>query len=227
MLNKIKRKRMGAALAVFIALWLGIGGISQAYPQTKQMNNSRAVGSDNYKSVEDSENKSSKKFHLQRVTRKQALQAIADRTNLTLAYRSGLFGQATERISVSGSEVNYKDVIDEVLSNSGLEFKITESRHLVVFKKEKANVTGTVVDQATGSPLQGARVMLMEENDNSNDEPKIEKASFVGANGKYNIEDVAAGTYKLVIVYFGYSKAFENVVVNSGTTVGNFKVEEK
>jgi len=218
---------MGAVLAVFLVLWLGVGGVSQAYTQSEQMNNSRAVGSSSYHATERSENTSSKKLILQRMTRKQALETIAGRTNLTLAYRSGLFGGSTDRISVSGSKINYKDVIDKVLSNSGLEFKITESRHLVVFKKEKANVTGTVVDQATGSPLQGARVMLMEEDNNSNDEPKIEKASFVGANGKYNIKDVAAGTYKLVIVYFGYSKAFENVVVNSGTTVGNFKVEEK
>lgn len=227
MLSKIQYTWMGAALIFFLGLWLGVSGVGQAYTQSDQMNRSRAVESDEYNSTEYSSNKKSNEFHLQRVTRKQALQTIAGRTNLTLAYRSGLFGISTEQITVSGSYMRSEKAIEDVLDNSSLEFKITESRHLVIYKKEKANVTGTVVDLATGSPLQGARVMLMDETTNAPDESHIEKASFVGANGRYNIEGVASGTYKLVIVYFGYSKAFENVVVNSGTTVGNFKVEEK
>lgn len=228
MLNNRKRLHSGYVLVLFLGCWIGAVFSANAFTQ-----NQRSIQGDefnrngDYKSSKtERSNNADYSLTLKRMTRKAALETIADKADLTLAYCSDLFEESAT-VSVMGSEMNFERVIRKVLKGSGLGFKITGSRHLVVYKKEKANVAGKVVDKATGMPLQGARVMLIDQNENSSRGSKIKRASFVSSSGKYRIKDVDPGTYKLVIAYFGYNKAFEHVHVDQGTTVGNFKIVEK
>lgn len=228
MLNKIKRLHSGYVVVLFLGFWIGAVGCANAFIQNDRHIDSNYNRSEEYETPkrETSENATNYSFHLERISRKAALKTIADKANLTLAYCSDLFRESAS-VSVSGSEMNYEQAIRKVLNDSGLGFKITASRHLVVFKKERANMAGKVVDKATGMPLQGARVMLIDKNEGSPAGASIERATFVDSNGKYKIKDVDPGTYKLVISYFGYNKTFEHVHINGGTTVGDFKIVEK
>lgn len=230
MLNRITEINVGYLLTLSIGFLIGFGSVANAF-----MQNDRNVGAVDYERTENiersnigkHENGTNYSFRLDQVSRKAALEVISDKANLTLTYCSGVFPNSG-MVSVQGSKTNFEGAIREVLAGSELGFKITDSRHLVVFKKEEANVSGKVLDKSTGLPLQGARVMLVNKNNASAEEQSsIRRATFVDSEGQYTIEDVDPGTYKLVIAYFGYNKAFEHLHVDRGTTVGNFKIVEK
>lgn len=229
MLNTNKKIQYGCIVGVFLALWMGLASTAQAYIQSDRIEAAAYDGSN--KAREHTANSTTGStadyaFRLHDLSRKQALQAIAEKADLTLAYCSDLF-KTGSTVSVSGSKMNYKSAIKKVLRGSGLGYKVTGSRHLVVYKKKKANVAGTVIDKTTAMPLQGARVMLIDEKRRTAADPTIKRATFVDSEGQYRIDDVDPGTYKLVITYFGYNKAFEHVRVKKGTTVGNFQIQEK
>ena len=229
MLNGITQINIGYLFMLLVGFWLGVACSANAF-----MQNARTVGAVDYErskniessNIEKHESGTNYSFRLEHMSRKAALKVISDKANLTLTYCSGVF-QKSAVISVLGSEMNFEGAIREVLDGSELGFKITDSRHLVVFEKEEANVSGKVVDKSTGLPLQGARVMLVDKNEGTAEESSIKRATFVDSEGLYAIKDVDPGTYKLVIAYFGYNKAFEHVHVDRGTTVGNFKIVEK
>gem|GEM_PF-946319 len=229
MLERMKQLNFCCAFTLFLGCWLGVAGFAHAFMQNgHDLNGSDYKKSENYETSKNEtyESSTNYSFRLEGMSRKAALKTIADKAGLTLAYCSGLFKKSAS-VSVIGNEMNFEQAIRKVLDGSKLGFKITNSRHLVVFQKEKANVAGKVVDQSTGMPLQGARVMLVDRNESYSADASIQRATFVKPDGEYEIKDVDPGTYKLVIAYFGYKKAFEHVHVTRGTTVGNFEIEEK
>lgn len=229
--KRITEINIGYLLTLSIGFWIGFGSVANAFIQNDR-NNVGAVDYERTEHVERSnidkhESGTNYSFRLEQMSRKAAMEVISDKANLTLTYCSGVF-QKSGTVSVLGSEMNFEGAIREVLAGSQLGFKITDSRHLVVFKKEKANLSGKVLEKSTGLPLQGARVMLVDKDSASaEEESSIQRATFVDSEGQYAIKDVEPGTYKLVIAYFGYNKAFEHVHVDRGTTVGNFKIVEK
>jgi len=84
-------------------------------------------------------------------------------------------------------------------------------------------IKGRVVDSATGAPVEYATISLMTQDGNT-----VVNGTTADDKGAFKITDIAFGTYKLAIVFFGY-RTFEmnNVVLsksNSTLTLGNIKL---
>ena len=74
---------------------------------------------------------------------------------------------------------------------------------------QSSKIAGTIIDQQTQEPLIGVNVSV--------------DSSILGAitdfDGKYEINELSAGTYRLVISYIGYNtKTIEQVVVKEQET---------
>ncbi len=78
------------------------------------------------------------------------------------------------------------------------------------------NLKGTVIDQQTGEPLIGATVQL--------DNTKF--GTIVGLDGSYEIKNVVAGTYKILVKYVGYKTTEKSITVGNNTLTENFKIAE-
>ena len=78
------------------------------------------------------------------------------------------------------------------------------------------NLKGNVTDQQTGEPLVGATVRL----------DKTNFGATVGLDGSYEIKNVTAGTYKLIVRYVGYLTIEKNVTIGNGNSVEDFKINE-
>ena len=76
--------------------------------------------------------------------------------------------------------------------------------------KLRAAITGKVIDSASGQPLNYATITLFLEGNN-----KPVNGSTTDANGIFIVNDVADGSYKVLVEYIGYkSFTFNNVLMN-------------
>lgn len=73
----------------------------------------------------------------------------------------------------------------------------------------RGQIRGVITDTTTGSPLFGANAFLK----------GTSLGSATDMDGKYNITEVPAGSYELVISYIGYRQKSFNVKVEGGRTV--------
>lgn len=70
-------------------------------------------------------------------------------------------------------------------------------------------VSGRIAEEATGDPLPGAHVYLMNESES------ILKASISDEAGKYRINNVSPGSYTLRFSYVGFAKKDQEIIISS------------
>jgi len=74
---------------------------------------------------------------------------------------------------------------------------------------QQGAITGVVTDQATGDPLENARVVLVGPN----------RIEGTGREGRYTFRGVAAGNYQVRVLRLGYRPESDSAAVASGETV--------
>lgn len=77
-------------------------------------------------------------------------------------------------------------------------------------------ITGTVVDQCTGSGIPGSLVIVL-------DGTSIVSFGLTGSNGQYTIDNLESNTYTVIVAKKNYLTTTLSVVVTAGnTTISNF-----
>jgi len=80
---------------------------------------------------------------------------------------------------------------------------------------QNASIKGTITDAQTNETLVGAYVIIEE----------LQTGSSTDIDGKYSIENLSAGTYKITASYVGFSSKTEEVTLGEGAEVTlNFKL---
>jgi len=76
---------------------------------------------------------------------------------------------------------------------------------------KKASITGTIIDEASGQPIEYASIVLMNVADSS-----MANGTISGADGTFLLENIDKGTYLLKVHFIGYqTNIIENVSLNS------------
>ncbi|MEP3389092.1 MAG: carboxypeptidase-like regulatory domain-containing protein, partial [Reichenbachiella sp.] len=79
------------------------------------------------------------------------------------------------------------------------------------------SITGRIMDGDTDEPLIGANIRLTETN----------QGTITAADGSFTLDNVADGTYKLLISYVGFKDQNINVTVNGGNQdIGTINLKE-
>src|SRR6476620_5607809 len=138
-------------------------------------------------------------LNLQSTTIKKVLAAIEKKSNYRFMYNDALLsGKPRVDVNVTNEEV--ENVLDDVLSNSGIGYKVLENK-LVVLKATAdrqpievmdKTVTGKVTD-ATGQPLPGVSVTIK----------GTQFGATTNSNGEFSIV-VPDDNATLVFSYVGY-----------------------
>ncbi len=161
----------------------------------------------------------------------KALEVVANEAGLRLAYCSDFFKNG-KAVNVSSSKMTFEEIMREILSDTDLDYEITDTDHLVIFKKgqketkteSSATLKGEVLNGNTAAPLYDAIVYLQKKGaQDVVPGQNFVKKTFVDSEGRYDIHDIDPGTYRLVIVFRDQSKVFENIRVRK-TTVANFNI---
>jgi TonB-dependent starch-binding outer membrane protein SusC len=74
---------------------------------------------------------------------------------------------------------------------------------------QQGSIAGTVTDQATGAPLETARVVLVGPN----------RIETTGREGRYTFRGIAPGTYQVKVLRLGYKPASDSVTAAAGEAV--------
>lgn len=225
MLLRTKNSGLAYKILVFLSLYLGITGLS--YSQTSNWISS---------SYDKSENESLRAYNpdlhysvsFRDIPLKKALQIISNEAGLILSYRSGLF-LSSDEVSMDMNNLKVKETLEKILSDTKLKYKITKTGHLVVYRKEKlGHIKGDVLDEGSGDPLQGAKVFLVESKDISGlgiRDDEVKKSTFVASTGRYDINNVEEGTYRLIVIDKGHKKVYKKVQIKGNeTTIQNFSL---
>ena len=193
-------------------------------------------------------------LNLQSTTIKKVLAAIEKKSNYRFMYNDALLsGKPKVDVNVTNEEV--ENVLDDVLSNSGIGYKVLENK-LVVLKATAdrqpievmdKTVTGRVTD-ATGQPLPGVSVTIkgtqFGATTNSNGEFSIvvpdDNATLVFSYVGYDSQETRVGTRTAVnvqlqtstrsmdqVVVIGYGTASKRDLTGSIVKVSGKEVSDK
>lgn len=181
---------------------------------------------------------------LKSISVKKALEIVANEANLRLAYCSDFF-KNKKMIAVNNNNITFDEVMQKILSDTDLDYKITRTRHLVIYRKDKndkktsninksdkkktikksGTLKGKVIDEETAVPLFNAEVYLQKkEAEDTGISQNFVKKTFVDSGGRYDIHNIDPGTYRLVIVFEEQRKVVENIVIKNATTVADFEI---
>ena len=144
---------------------------------------------------------------LGRVSRADALRAIADAADLRLVFDPSLDGLA-EPVTVRFEATPALDAVRAVLAGSALELFVTTAGVPTVRLARTGTVTGRVTDAETGEALQGATVFLVE----------LERGDATDPEGRFELTSVPAGLYTLRISSIGFVAQERSVEVQSDRT---------
>lgn len=137
-------------------------------------------------------------MNLQNKSLENVFESIKSQTNYSFWYDSKDVDNSV-KISISVKDKSVKEVLNKVLANQGLEYRITDN-HIVITKTESSKkgtsqqkkVYGTILDDK-GEPLVGVSIKI----------PETNNATITDVDGKYAI-NVTKGQ-KLVVSYVGYT----------------------
>ena len=80
----------------------------------------------------------------------------------------------------------------------------------IIFADENQNsVTGSVINKSEGLPLKGANVELKGDNN-------IKYGAITDDDGRFNIDKIEDGTYKIIISFIGFEDYRDDVAIESG-----------
>lgn len=143
----------------------------------------------------------------------QVLKSIENQSEFTFVYKLNEVN-LNEKVSIDLKNKSIEEVLDVLLRNKSLGYRITD-RHIVLFKKEEVKqqaqastiVTGTILDDF-GEPVIGANVLVK-------DQPGI--GTTTDMNGKFSLDLKDVKSPVLVISFIGYTT--QEVVVGNKTTL--------
>lgn len=218
-------------LAIFFStLYLGIASLGYSQQSNGIVSNSGSEEAASEK-VEDAYYS----ITLNSISVKKALEIIANEANMRLAYCSDFF-KNKRMIAVNGSEMSFDEVMQKILSRTELDYKVTETDHLVIFNKNQndrnakksGTLKGEIIDNSTGKPLFNAEVYLQKKKaGDAISEQNLVKKTYVDSEGRYDLHDIDPGTYRMVVMFEGQKKVFENISIRNATTIANFEVPGK
>lgn len=204
---------MVCIVAIAVALNPGVANVG--YAQTTQSSTNHRLLAD------DGSHKVDSDYSLRNgTTVKKALETVSQKEDLILSYDPDLLN-SNDKISVKDNR-NHSTVdkaLQEILSDTDLEYKILKTRHLVIYDRGKVgHVEGKVVDSKTWNYLTGAKLYLKRVDVDSTGEETVEKVTFVDSTGRYDINNVKEGTYKLVVTSDGYEQVSKMIEVRNKQT---------
>jgi TonB-dependent SusC/RagA subfamily outer membrane receptor len=135
------------------------------------------------------------------------LQTIAQQAGLVPMYDATLI-PSQRRVSLHVREISASDAFEQALRGTGLVAQIHAKGQVVIMRGtfEQAvagDVTGLVRDSATKQPITGVTVALS----------GTRYAARTGADGRFRLAGVPAGTYRLTVRRIGYRSATVSVQV--------------
>ena len=219
----VRKKTVGIGFIILTVLCLNLGITAHGYAQDRMETTSYAEKS--HKKIVAVKDNMKYSFEFTRNTLKKALEALASKANLTLSYHSDLL-QGSTIVNTVGENLSVRDAKSRVLNNTGLDYKITQAHHLVIFKKENvSHLRGVIVGDTTGKPsMQGARVYLLKAKTSMLPEAKLNfgQRTFVNAKGEYEINNVKPGVYRLFIIQDGIKEIYKKVIIRKGKTIVDY-----
>ena len=141
----------------------------------------------------------------------QALKTIESQSEFTFVYKLNEVNLSDE-VSVNLKNKTISEVLDVLLRDKSLDYKITD-RHIVIFKKEEVRqqnntiVTGIIQDEF-GDPVIGANVLVKDQKG---------VGTTTDMNGKFSLDLKDIKDPVLVISFIGYTP--QEVIVGRKTTL--------
>jgi len=154
---------------------------------------------------------------LQGVRLEDALAAIDGQAGLGLQYSSRVV-PLDRRVTVRGENLTVEQALEEVLRGTGVEPVVspTGAVLLVRQRQEAGRIVGRVVDATTGEAVASAEVLVK----------GTRFAAVAGADGRYVISGVPAGTYVVEVRRIGYAPARrDGVVVGAASVTVDFRLQ--
>jgi iron complex outermembrane receptor protein len=146
-----------------------------------------------------------------------ALEEIARQVGITLGYPADLLPKA-KRVSLHLEDRPAGEALTEVLRQTGLAVRVLPGGVVTLIRQgnpkpartqlQTGTITGRVTDAATGTALQGVSVRL----------GGTQRSALTGADGRFRVEQVPAGTYTLVASRLGYVEQSQQVTVATEQT---------
>lgn len=120
----------------------------------------------------------------------------------------GLTGTRLDYDLVNGNVLIYR--AEDLPDHASAEDLFTELR------RQLGSVRGKVTDAATGNPLSEANVFF----------EGTSRGTATNVDGEYTLENVAPGTYTLVVTFLGYERQTREITVRDGqTTTADFALQ--
>ncbi len=164
----------------------------------------------------------------------KALQSISDKGGLHLTYNEELIS-SEKKVSLNLDKATVLEALYEALRGTNLRLNISASGHLIVVRKPSevllpasvapmvssgpgGKIVGKVVDAATGEPLPGVNVIIVE----------TQTGAATDLEGEYIILNVPPNTYQIRASMVGYREVtVQDVRIKiDQTTVVNFEMDE-
>jgi hypothetical protein len=148
-------------------------------------------------------------FALRDVPLETALQQVARRAGVNLAYPSDLV--AGRRAFCRTSETGAEALLRCVLAGTGVDYVRSSGGTYVLFEQrrrasKRGQIAGTVVDAQTGEPLPHANVLLAD----------ASTGTTTDAGGRFRFGRVLTGVHRVVVTYVGYETQVDSVAVAAG-----------
>ena len=154
-----------------------------------------------------------------------AFRKIEDRTVFRFAYNRKQIENYTN-ISLAEGRYNVKEIIETVLSNTALSFKVIRNNIVIFPAEESAQETvannvatgtapaadGTIKGKVTtskGEPIPGASILIV----------GTDKGTSADANGMFSITGVRPGKYTIQVSVVGFRSASRIITIGDGQTI--------
>lgn len=150
---------------------------------------------------------------LQQAPLESALSEIARLGQLRLTYSSDML-PAGRTVTLRARSITPVDALRRALDGTSLEVIASANGDATIFRPAlpeltQGVVTGRVTDAATGSPVDGALVDIVD----------TQLSDKTGADGRFTLHGVPEGTHTVEVRRLGYAPQRQTVTVASGATV--------
>jgi TonB-linked SusC/RagA family outer membrane protein len=147
------------------------------------------------------------------VTLSQAINAIGKSAQVRIQYRSDVVNAYTKPVTLHVVNVSLGEALDKVLTGTGLRVVPVSGGSLAIVRTlgetrvaAGGTVTGTVIDSATGKPVEGAKVSI----------ENTTLATTTSEKGVFVLNEVPVGEQGVIVKAFGYKPVRQVVTVADG-----------
>ncbi|EHQ29585.1 TonB-dependent receptor [Mucilaginibacter paludis] len=132
-------------------------------------------------------------LRLQNVSVAQGLSIIGEQSNTLFSFREQSLQDNLKKVTLLADGITVKQAIEQLLSNTNLDYKIVKGYIVVDIKAVPLNITGIVVDENSKETLIGVSIRLK----------NGLLATLTDVNGRFRIKVPEEGAV-LVVSYIGY-----------------------